>query len=99
MATLGESAEAHEPHTKVQNIADLDFVQLDAPVTNVTGTNKEGEDFEYSVIEVDGQKFRVPSSVLEQIKTLKAAKPELSKVKVVKSGTGMSTVYQTIPLE
>ena len=99
MATLGETAEAHEPHTKVQNIADLEFVQLDAPVTKVSGTNKDGDEFEYSVIEVDGQKFRVPSSVLEQIKTLKTAKPELNKVKVVKSGTGMSTVYQTIPLE
>jgi len=99
MATLGETAQAYEPHSKVQNIAELEFVQLDADITTVSGTNQEGKDFEYNVIEVDGMKFRVPSSVLEQIKILKAAKPELKKVKVVKSGTGMSTSYQTIPLD
>ena len=98
MANLRETSKEYEPK-KTLNIADLDIVSLDVPMDKVSGTNQEGKDFEYHVAEIEGEKYRVPVSVIESIKTITEAKPELKNVKVVKKGSGMSTEYTVIPLD
>jgi len=98
MANLRETSQEYEPK-KTLNIADLDIVSLDVPMTKVSGTNQEGKDYEFHVAEVEGNKYRVPVSVIEAIKTISETKPELKNVKVVKKGTGMSTEYTVVPLD
>ncbi|KKL70192.1 hypothetical protein LCGC14_2107400 [marine sediment metagenome] len=46
----------------------------------------------------DGDEYRVPASVVTQLKGIIEAKPDLATFKVVKSGTGLGTSYQVIPL-
>ena len=98
MATLRDSAKAYEP-MKTKNIADLEAVSLDAQFEERTGKDKEGKDYSFSVVVVMGQEYRVPDSVLKDIKAIMEAKPSLKTIKVIKKGQGMNTQYTVIPLE
>lgn len=98
MSTLREGAKAYEP-TKTKNVADLEAVSLDSQFEERTAKDKDGKEYTYSVVVVLGQDYRVPDSVLKDIKAIMDAKPTLKTVKVIKKGTGMSTAYTVIPLE
>lgn len=99
MATLKDFSKAYEP-PKTKNIADMDIVDLGLPIEERTGSNKDdGKEFKYSVIIRNGEEFRVPASVLNSIKTILEAKPSLTKIKVLKKGTGMATEYTVIPMD
>lgn len=98
MATLREAAKAFQPKT-TKNIADLDIVNLDYPMQDREGVGQDGKPFSYKVIILADQEYRVPPSVLNDIKTIMSAKPTLKNVKVVKKGTGMNTEYTVVPLD
>jgi len=98
MATLKDEAKAFQPKT-TKNIADLERVPLDLQIENREGTNSEGKEFSYKVAVFNNEDYRVPSSVLNDIKTIISAKPNATAVKVIKKGTGMNTDYTTIPLD
>lgn len=97
MGTIKELAKAYTT-PKTLNITDLPEVSLDFAIVPRSGKNESGEAFEYNVIELNGNEYRVPNSVIDQLKTLIEAKPDLIKFKVIKSGQGMSTRYQVIAL-
>lgn len=98
MANLRDEAKAFTPKT-TKNIAELGAVSLDFPVVDRKGTDKEGKEFNYKVVLVGDEEYRVPDSVLNSIKTIMEAKPTLKTVKVIKKGTGMNTEYTVVPLE
>ena len=98
MASLRDSAKAYVP-AQTKNIAELEAVSLDVPITEKAGTSKEGTPFSFHVATVMGEEYRVPSSVLNDIKTIMTAKPTLKSVRVIKKGQGMNTSYTVIPLE
>lgn len=98
MANLRETAKAYEP-SKTKNIADLEAVSLEQGIESRTATGTDGKDYTYHVISVAGQEYRVPDSVLKDIKAILEIKPTLKTVKVTKKGQGMSTQYTVIPLE
>lgn len=104
MTTLKETAKAYEP-PQTRNVTELEALSLDVPILlkkgkkKPTTENPQGEEYEYSVAVVLGEEYRIPDSVLHQIKTIMESKPTLKVVKVVKKGTGLNTTYTTIPLE
>jgi len=98
MGNLREISKAYEPK-KTKNIADLEAVSLDVQISKTSGTDQEGKSFEFFVADIAGEKYRVPSSVLEAIQTLLETKPEVKTIKVVKKGAGMNTSYSVIELE
>ena len=104
MTTLRESAKAYEP-PQTRNVTELEALSLDVPIVlrkgkkKATSENPQGEEYEYHVAVVLGEDYRVPDSVLNQIKTIMESKPNLKTVKVVKKGSGLNTVYTVIPLE
>jgi hypothetical protein len=98
MVNLRETAKAYEPQT-THNIAELDAVSLDVLVEERKGKDKDGKEFSYSVALVTGEEYRVPATVLKDIKAIMTAKPTLKTVKVIKKGEGMKTQYTVIPLE
>ena len=98
MANLRETAKAYEPQ-KTKNIADLDAVSLDVVIEERKAKDKDGKEFSFHVALVTGEEYRVPSSVLNDIKSIIQAKPSLKTVKVIKKGSGMNTSYTVIPLE
>jgi len=99
MPTIKETALNYEAkHTK--NIADLPEVNIELmQLEDRSGTDNKGEQFTYKVIVVNGEEYRVPGSVIGSIKGILDKKPDLKRVSVSKTGDGMNTRYQVIPIE
>jgi len=97
MGTLKQEAQAYESQS-TRNIADLPQVDVDFNLEERSGTNKQGEVFEYKVIVVGKNEYRVPVTVLKDLKMILENNPNLKKFKVKKTGEGKSTDYTVIPL-
>jgi len=104
MTKLNAFAKDYEPASKTKNIADLKEVGVEADLTDdefeVTDKiTKELKTVKQKVIIVNGEKYRVPSSVIAQLKIVLEDNPTLKKFKVKKSGTTIDdTRYIVIPL-
>lgn len=98
MATIKEQAMAFEPK-KTLNIADLPEVSVDLQTLTREAVNNEGKTFTYDYIELNGEEYRIPSSVISALKEIIAAKPTLKKFKVTKAGSGLNVKYTVIPLD
>ncbi len=55
-------------------------------------------EFPFKYIEIEGEKYKVPISVLMNLKVILEENPNLKKFKVKKTGEGMDTKYTVIPL-
>ncbi len=101
MVKLIDVAKNYEPK-KIRNIADLDSVPIDIEVED---DEYEFEDeqgniktIKQKVAVIDGERYRVPNSVLRQLKVLLEDNPNLTKFKVKKTGSGLNTEYIVIPI-
>jgi hypothetical protein len=97
MSTLKETSQAYEPK-KTKNIVELDKVDVSEPIEQREGTDSKGDKFTYDVLIRDGIEYRVPATVLEQIKAILAVSPNLEFVSVSKTGENMNTKYTVIPV-
>jgi len=93
MGTIKEEAKNYAPTSTIKNITELPAIDVDLVVFE----DLEAE-FPYKFIEIDDNRYKMPVSVLNSLKSIIAAQPELKKFKVVKSGKGMDTRYVVIPL-
>lgn len=92
MAKLNEEAKAYEPW-QVNNIAELQSISVDLDV------KEESEaEFPYKYVEVNGSRYKVPTSVLASLKSILEENQNLKTFKVKKSGEGKNTRYTVIPL-
>lgn len=103
---LKEHAQAYEPPQPTKNIAELDKVDLLLPIHEETVTSTKDKDekgnfkqWQQNYLLLDEVKYRVPKSVIIDIKQFIEAIPTLRSVKISKSGSGMETRYTVIPLE
>lgn len=97
MTNIKEAAQSYEPK-KTLTIDELEKVSVDIEIKEVTKQDSDGEDFTYSYIEVEDKEYRVPNSVLEQLKTQIESNPDLKNFKVDKKGEGFKTIYTVVPL-
>lgn len=101
MATLKDTAKTYESK-QVNNIADLDEVSVDLDIKegefSVVDDDGNEKEVDYYYIEVDGEQYRVPNSVLKQLRVQLEANENLETFKVNKSGKGLNTDYTVIPL-
>lgn len=98
MASLKDKAtEYKSPETK--NISELQRVPVDITIQENTYAKDDGTPFSVNEIEVDGEKYRVPNIVLKQMQGLLKDIPDLKAVRVMRSGEGLKTTYNTIPLQ
>jgi len=95
--TIGQSADEYEP-TETLNIVDLDKVSVSEEIATKEYTKEDGEEFSIDVIEREGKEYRVPKSVVKQLKEHRKANPKLEFFRVTRSGQGMKTEYTVIPL-
>lgn len=96
MAKLSEEALTYVPPT-TKNISELKEVSVSVEIKGKTAG--EGDNaFTYKYLEVEGEEYRVPASVLKQLKAHLEANPKITKIKVNKEGEGMKTNYTVIPL-
>lgn len=98
MATLKEFAKQYVPK-QTKNIAELEVINIEElHIKSATATDSEGKDFTYNYVEKDNAEYRVPNSVVAEIKEIVAAKPDTKMLKVVRSGSGLNTKYKVIQL-
>jgi len=104
MTKLNDFAKDFEPASKTKNIADLKEVSTDIDLIDdefeVTDkVTKQVKVVKQKVIVVAGEQYRVPNSVIAQLKVILEDNPNCKKFKVKKSGTTMDdTRYMVIPL-
>ena len=80
------------------NIIALPKVSVDMEIFDKVVNEGEDTEFKYQYILVDEVEYRVPLSVIKQLKTFLADNDSLKFFKVVKEGEGMKTTYTVIPL-
>jgi hypothetical protein len=96
MANIRESALTYESKT-TKNISELKKVSVDLNVQHKKVAGKDGkDDFEYNFVEIEGEEYRVPDSVLKQLKVQLEQNPEIEFFKVVMTGAGMNTAYTVV---
>ena len=99
MVSIKEAAQKYEPK-RMKNIADLEVVRTDTDfVLNEKRIDSNDDEYSVSYFILEGDEYRTPPSVLEQLKTLLESKPDLKTFKVVKKGEGKQTKYTVIPLD
>ena len=92
MASIIESAKSYEPKQTL-NIADLSEVDVNLNLETREGQDNEGKTFSYQVAVIDGKDYRVPVTVLEKLKEALKIRPDIKKIKVNRSGSGLNTKY------
>lgn len=98
MTTIIESAKAYEPKQTL-NIADLSEVDVNLDLQERKGKDDKGNEFSYQVAVIEGKEYRVPAMVLEKLKEALKIKPDIKKIKVNRSGSGLNTRYSVEVLE
>jgi len=94
---INDFAKLYEPQ-KCHNIAELEKVRTDIEVEEEVRKNQEGEEYNLIYTVIENEEYRIPTSVLIQLKTILEAKPDLEFFKVARTGKGMLTKYQVIQL-
>ena len=93
MGTIKDEAQGFKSKAKVKNISELQAVE-----TNLVVFEDNEAEFPYKFIEIDGNRYKMPLSVLSSLKAILEENPNLKKFKVKKQGEGMDTTYTVIPL-
>ena len=92
MTSIREEAEKYQP-SKIKVISDLAEVSTELEILEELEV-----EFPYKYIQIDGERYKMPISVIANLKELLAANPKLSKFKVKKTGEGIKVKYLVIPL-
>ncbi len=97
MASIKESAQNYVAPT-FKTIAELDKVSVAYDIYEKTFKEGTADEFKVNLTKIEGEEYRVPASVLATIKEILVIKPDMEFFKVTKSGEGLKTKYQVIPL-
>ena len=102
MANISDYARDYEPTASTKNIAELLSVSTDLELIDDEfdfEKNGETKTVKQQVVVVDGEQYRVPVTVIQQLKVIIEDNPALKKFKVKKTGTTKDdTRYTVIPL-
>lgn len=100
MTTLQYAAVNYTPTqtAKTRNICELNKVSTKAELIDDNWTDKAGKEVKQQVVVVDGVKYRIPKTVIEQLQTILKFKHDLEYFKVTKTGTTKDdTKYKVEP--
>jgi len=95
--TIRDEAKAYEPKQTTKNISELNSVSTDL-VLEDDSFEFEGKEIKQKVIVVNGERYRMPVSVIRDLKVILEDNPNLKNFKVKKTGQQMETRYTVIPL-
>jgi len=95
MASLKEEARNYVPK-KLKNISDLEIVPIEIDVLEGEGIGDDEEPYNYKYILWEGEKYRVPETVLDSIKTLITENPSIEFVRVIRKGTTKTDTKYTV---
>jgi len=96
--TIKEAAETYVPKSG-KNITELETVDVSLFIRLETGKDSSGDEYSFNYVEINGEKYRVPDSILKDLQEVLKKKPNLTKFSVSKSGEGRQTRYTLIPMD
>ena len=98
MGSIKDYAKTYEP-PKIKNISDLSEVSVNVEFYDDGKGGQGDKAFTYFYILIDGEEYRVPGSVITQLKDQHSGNPNMTKFKVVRKGTTKEdTKYTVVPL-
>lgn len=104
MSKISDYAKEYEPKQTTKNIADLPEVSTDLELEDdefefTDKVTRQAKTVKQKVVVINGESYRVPASVIQQLKVILEDNPQLKRFKVKRSGsTKDDTRYQVIPL-
>ncbi len=98
MGNIKDEAQGYEP-PQTKTIDLLEKVPLALAMFDDDFLTKEGKNVHVKMITVDGEDYRVPNSVLKDLKVIIEEKPDMKFFKVSKTGEGLKTKYTVITLD
>lgn len=93
MGTIKDEAINYKGKSSVRNISELNEIE-----TNIVLFDETDAEFPYRYLEFNGERYKMPDSVLLNLQAILKSNPNLKKFKVTKQGQGMNTKYVVIPL-
>lgn len=89
----------YEP-PKLKTVCELEAFSISADLQAKEGLdNKTNKPYNYYVLNLAGEDYKVPGPVLNQIKEILKLKPDAKTFKASKQGTGFQTRYTVVVLE
>ena len=98
MVTIKEAAMTYESK-QTKNIAEIEVIKTDLEIREEVFKEGTPDEFKVNITTINGEDYRVPDSVLKDLKTILESRPNLKTFQVKKTGTGMNTNYVVIPLD
>jgi hypothetical protein len=95
--TLKDEAKDYKPSKITKNISELQSISTDLVIED-DSFEFDGKEIKQKIVEVAGETYRVPVSVIRDLKVILDDNPNLKTFKVKKTGQGMETRYTLIPL-
>lgn len=93
MANFATLAEQQQDSIELLNISDAGELSIDMDIKDMTFAEGTDKEFSAYVVEKEGKYYRVPKSVLYQVKALMHDDKKFKSFKVIKTGSGMKTQY------
>ena len=93
---LNELATSGSLSNKLGLVTDLEMLPVNIEIEEANGEDKDGKEYTYHFVTLNGQKYRIPNSVITQIGVILSVMPKIQNVNVSKTGTGLNTRYQVI---
>ncbi len=100
MGSIKEEAQAYEGRS-TRTVDELEKVSVDLVLTDDEYDIEEDgktKTVKQKIFNIDGEDYRVPNSVLRDLKIILADNPSIKFFKVKKVGEGLKTNYTVIPL-
>lgn len=99
MKQIKDFVKEYEPPKLFGNLAELDEINLNDLSIEQREDEFDGEVQTNYYTKIGDVEYRVPLSVLNSLKAIVEARPDINKVRVTKTGEGKKTRYTVIPME
>lgn len=76
------------------HICDLPEFSVNLEVFTIEKTNQDGKKYKQNYTELNGRKYQIPNKVLELVQNALKLRPELTRFKASKTGSGLGTKYK-----
>jgi len=84
----------------MKNISELESVEVTNAVITEDRSRADGSKYTAQYIVINGDEYRIPSSVLSSLKEILKVKPKLKTFRVMRKGTTKEdTKYTIVPLD
>lgn len=95
--TIRDASLTYKPKAEELNISELDSIPVDIKVWDKPKKKQDGTPYVIKVFELEGKLYRMPLTVLRDLKAMLGKKPHIQTFAVLKEGEGNESHYTVMP--